>query len=100
MLAGEGANFGIAPGIVGPQAEKLADKLHRESKFSGPAHECEAVNVALTVIAIPALTPIRGRNETCGFVIADHLGGNARGFGSSADIHRSQSFDAKSLTLP
>lgn len=86
-LLGDGPDLPAGPRPVAPQGEQYDDLLNREAERAGAAYEPELVDVAIAKGAIVAAGAFRRPDQPGGFVVADHLGGHARGAGGLADIH-------------
>ena len=58
-----------------------------ENPRSRAAHETQRVQLVVAVDAVSRLGAQRRADQSDAFVVADHLGGNARGLGGLSDVH-------------
>src|SRR5687768_733713 len=71
--------------LVAPEVEKLADLVHREAKRSGAPYEPKRMHVCCGIDAIVPHRPRCLGDQLKGFVVANHLGRDARKLRSAAN---------------
>src|SRR5512134_3202829 len=74
-----------APGIA-PERDKLTYLLDRETEAPGTFDETQGMDVSIGVGPISIGPARRWRDDADVLVVADHLGGHARGACSAADV--------------
>ena len=77
----------LGAAAVAPQRQQLVHLLDRESQVARAAHETQRVQLVVAVDAVSRLGAQRRADQSDAFVVADHLGGNARGLGGLSDVH-------------
>ncbi|MNL58390.1 hypothetical protein D3C87_1820200 [compost metagenome] len=79
VALGHALDLGALAGFVAPEAEKVADLGDREPQVAGAPDEAQHIGVGVRIVAVAGRLAVSSRNEAGLLVIADHLGGNARG---------------------
>src|SRR5690606_33603070 len=93
--------IGAGATAILPKAQQSGGLIKGEAEIAGALDEPQDVDFVRAIASIIAVGPQWRFDEADLFVIADHLGGNARFTGGLADIHSTTPFtERKRWALP
>jgi hypothetical protein len=97
MVESHLAHVRIAAVAVAPQAQQIADLIEGEAQLARAADKPQPAHVICGIVPIAAFAPINAGDEINGFVVADHLGGDARRLCCVADVHQRSSSSSEGV---
>src|SRR5690606_25858382 len=95
VAGGDVLHLGTGSRPVLPQAEQRRGLFDRKAQRARPLDEAQHMDLVGPVDAVIAVGAARRGDEADLLVIADHLGRDARTFGSLSDIHNCTPFTAR-----